>query len=153
MAVFMGKLVCTQNEFEAAARDRDMTAKAEAERFSAMPGLAGLPEGFVSGHASAGSVFPEPWLSGASRLRLDDVAGIAPLLLTRGGVSAAGFAARGGHVTEISRLADADGHLARLMGSAEAVLVRPDRHVFGCGDASDLLAAWDLYLGTGNTAA
>jgi 3-(3-hydroxy-phenyl)propionate hydroxylase len=152
-AVFMGRVVCTQNEGEASARDRDMTSKPEAERFGAMPGLAGLPSGFIAGHAGAGSVFPEPRLAGASGGRLDDAAGLAPLLVTRGGVLAASFAARGGHVVEASRLADAEGHLARLMGEAEAVLVRPDRHVFGVGEALALLAGWDTYLAGGSPSA
>ncbi len=153
MAVFMGRVVCTQNESEAASRDQDMMAKPEAERFGAMPGLAGLPSGFVSDSASAGRVFPEPWLAGDVRLRLDDAAGLAPLLLTRGHVSAPAFAARGGYVIDIAQLADAAGDLARLMGEAEAVLVRPDRHVFGCGEAPALLAAWDHYLRSGSAAA
>lgn len=159
MAVFMGRLVCTQSEDEAEARDRDMTARAEADRFSAMPGLAGLALGIVPGHPSAGAVFPEPWLAGAPRARLDDDAGLAPLLVTRGPVSASAsasasaFAARGGQAVAMSRLADADGDLARMMGDAEAVLVRPDRHVFGCGEAAALLAAWDAYLAGASAAA
>jgi 3-(3-hydroxy-phenyl)propionate hydroxylase len=149
MAVFMGRVVCTQNEAEAATRDREMMAKPEAERFGALPGLAGLPSGFVSGSASAGRVFPEPWLSGTARLRLDDVAGFAPLLLTRGDVPAPAFAARGGQVIDIARLADRAGYLAQAMGDADAVLIRPDRHIFGCGEAPVLLAAWDNYLNFG----
>lgn len=146
MAVFMGRIVCTQNEEEAASRDRDMMARPEAERFGPMPGLAGLSSGFVPGSASAGHVFPEPWLSGAAPLRLDDAAGLAPLLLTRGAAPAPAFSARGGYVIDIAQLADSAGRLAQLMDGAEAVLVRPDRHVFGCGDAPGLLAAWDRYL-------
>ncbi|HEY4342750.1 MAG TPA: bifunctional 3-(3-hydroxy-phenyl)propionate/3-hydroxycinnamic acid hydroxylase [Parvibaculum sp.] len=156
MAVFMGKVVCTQNEAEAAARDRDMLAKVEGERVGPMPGLAGLSVGIVPGYASSGAVFPEPRLAGEARLRLDDVAGVAPLLITRAPSSAASaaavFAARGGYVTDVSRLADGDGDLARAMGEAEAVLVRPDRHIFGCGAPGELLAAWDAYLQTGSTA-
>jgi len=56
-------------------------------------------------------------------------------------------------VIDIARLADAAGHLARLMGEAEAVLVRPDRLLFGCGGVSALLAAWDRYLAGESAAA
>lgn len=153
MAVFMGKVVCTQNEEEAAARDREMTAKAEAERFGSMVDIAGLTQGFVPGHASAGSVFPEPWLA-APRRRIDDEAGLAALLVARGDVGGMGasFTARGGRLIDVAHLADAEGDLAALMGEAEAVLVRPDRHIFGCGDAAPLLAAWDAYLEDGTVA-
>lgn len=157
IAVFMGQLVCTQDDARAAARDRDMTAKPEADRFSAMPGLAGLASGIVAGHASAGAVFPEPWLGeGASRRRLDEDAGLAPLLVTRGPVAASltsRFAAGGGFAIEAGALADAEGDLEALMAGAGAILVRPDRHVFGCGEAAGLLDAWDAYLANGTAAA
>jgi 3-(3-hydroxy-phenyl)propionate hydroxylase len=153
-AVFMGRVVCTQNEEEAAARDRDMTSKPEADRYSAIPGLSGLGAGILKGDPAAGSIFPEPWL-GAGR-RLDDVAGLAPILVTRRrDEAAARFEADGGFVADFSdgSLADAQGYLKALIGEAEAVLVRPDKHVFGRGSSSALIAAWNAYLASGAVAA
>jgi 3-(3-hydroxy-phenyl)propionate hydroxylase len=36
-----------------------------------------------------------------------------------------------------------------LMGDAPAMLVRPDRYVFGTGEPASLLTAWAAYLKTG----
>ncbi|HEX7776335.1 MAG TPA: bifunctional 3-(3-hydroxy-phenyl)propionate/3-hydroxycinnamic acid hydroxylase [Parvibaculum sp.] len=154
-AVFMGKVVCTQNADEAAARDRDMTSKAEGERFTDMPGLAGLASGIMAGDPVAGAVFPEPWMAGdGAPKRLDDVAGLAPILVVRRRDEAsARFEANGGFVVAVDQLADARGFLAELLGEAEAVLVRPDKHVFGRGTPAALAAAWMRYLATGAVAA
>jgi 3-(3-hydroxy-phenyl)propionate hydroxylase len=152
MAVFMGRVVCTQDKAAAAARDRDMLAKPEAERFSAMAMLSGIASGILSGDPAAGGIFPEPWTTvDGVRRRLDDVAGLAPLLVHRGASEAeiAPFAAVGGFAIPLDRLTDEGGHLSALMGESAALLVRPDRYVFGRGDAASLIAAWRRYLETG----
>jgi len=152
MAVFMGKIVCTQNRDDAAARDRDMLAKPEAERFAAMPDALGLASGICSGDVSAGTIFPEPWIGhGEGRKRLDDAAGVAALLIHRGAGCevAAAFRAAGGFAAPLEAPLDEDGRVGALLGDAEAVLVRPDRYVFGRGSAVALVAAWRDYLASG----
>lgn len=39
------------------------------------------------------------------------------------------------------------------MGDAPAILVRPDRYVFGTGETAALAGAWAAYLASGKTAA
>ena len=154
MAVFMGKIVCTQNEEAAAARDRDMTAKPEAERFSPTPELNGLASGVVPGDPMAGTVFPEPWVrDGGERRRIDDVAGFVPMLISRSAVAddTSQFEAEGGYVASLAdgTILDADGAVAALLEGHDAILVRPDRYIFGRGSVASLMASWRHYLATG----
>ncbi|ABS63160.1 monooxygenase FAD-binding [Parvibaculum lavamentivorans DS-1] len=145
MAVMMGKLVCTQNAEEAAARDAGMLAQPEAARMNPMIGLDGLKSGVLAG---GGSVCPEP--GHESGRRLDDEAGYAALLITRDACAASrAFGDAGGAVLLSALLPDAEGRLAALMQGAPALLVRPDRYVFGAGEAPALVAAWQAYLATG----
>ncbi len=153
-AVFMGKIVCTQDVEAAAARDRDMTSKPEAERISVMPGVAGLTSGVLAGDPAAGTVFPEPWIEAeGERRRVDDVAGLVPLLIHRGAEKreVEAFEAEGGFAVSLDAgaLIDEGGAVAALLGDHEAVLVRPDRYVFGRGQAGALAVAWRRYLATG----
>ncbi len=150
LAIFMGRVVCTQNKEEAAQRDKDMTSKPEGERMGGgMPPLDGLKTGIFGAHASVGQIAPEPWLKDGRRL--DDVIGLTPFLVTRDASGVAGFAA-GGKVFALADLADPQGAFAAAMGDAPALLVRPDRLVFGGGDAAELVAAWNLYA-SGRTSA
>ncbi|MEN6544069.1 bifunctional 3-(3-hydroxy-phenyl)propionate/3-hydroxycinnamic acid hydroxylase [Parvibaculum sp.] len=158
MAVFMGKVVCTQNEDEAAARDRDMLSKPESERIAPMVDTVGLKSGVMPGDELAGSIFPEPWLrTGEGRRRLDDVAGLQPLLFYRAGDEAAAesFRASGGFAMALSdpELLDEGNRVKSMLAEADAVLVRPDRYIFGRGDAGGLVAAWAAYLRSGVSAA
>ncbi|MDO8837826.1 MAG: bifunctional 3-(3-hydroxy-phenyl)propionate/3-hydroxycinnamic acid hydroxylase [Parvibaculum sp.] len=145
MAVAMGKVVCTQDAEAARLRDENMLATPEAARRSAMPGLDGLKSGVLPG---GGAVFPEPWLPTGARL--DDLVRYAPILIVRDECEAsAAFGDRGGFVARAGFFADSHGDLAALMGDAAAVLVRPDRHVFGVGATATLVAAWNAYLASG----
>ena len=114
-----------------------------------MPPLDGLKTGIFGAHASVGQIAPEPWLKDGRRL--DDVIGLTPFLVTRDASGVAGFAA-GGKVFALADLADPQGAFAAAMGDAPALLVRPDRLVFGGGDAAELVAAWNLYA-SGRTSA
>jgi 3-(3-hydroxy-phenyl)propionate hydroxylase len=144
LAIFMGRIVCLQNEEEAARRDVDMTSKPEAERMGGgLPPLDGLKTGIVAGHPAAGQIAPEPRL--ADGRRIDEVIGLAPYIVTRG-ARPSSFAARG-YVFGMDQVMDTHGALAALMGDAPAILVRPDRLVFGAGEARALVEAWAAYLG------
>jgi 3-(3-hydroxy-phenyl)propionate hydroxylase len=142
MAIFMGQVVCMQNVEAAAKRDADMTAVPEDQRRAPQPPLAGLTRGIVEGHPAAGRVAPAP-LMAASGHRLDDEIGLTPFMVTRAGVAPVAFA--GGRVMPLDDLIDRDNALAQLMGDAPAMLVRPDRLVFGAGEPATLSAAWAAY--------
>lgn len=145
MAMMMGKVVCTRNIDEAKARDAGMLAQPEAERMSPMIGLDGLKSGVLAG---GGTICPEP--RHESGRRLDDEAGYAALLIVHEDCAASrAFAAAGGTVVPRALLPDPGGSLAALMLGAPALLVRPDRYVFGAGEAPGLVAAWQAYLATG----
>ena len=123
------------------------------ERFSAMPETLGLKSGICGGDVLAGSIFPEPWMAGGeSRTRLDDAAGFVPLLVCRDldDEATASFRTSGGFVASLgSSLVDEGGRLASLLSESEAILVRPDRYVFGRGPVAALLASWQGYLASG----
>ena len=147
LAVFMGQVVCTQDPEKAAARDKEMLAKPEGERMNPLPPPAGLTSGIVEGNPAAGQVAPEPFLAKDGR-RVDELAGYAPILYVREPLESVSFAG-GGLVVPLSMVADKDGALARMMGDAPAMLVRPDKNVFGVGDPAALLASWGDYLQRG----
>lgn len=135
MAMLMGRTVCITDPEAAAARDAQMLAARAAghspDGALHYPAIAG---GLVlAGTPGAGGYFPQPVAGGA---RLDSVSGDAPFLLTREMAAIASLAP-----FRAALLDWLDAH------SAEAVLVRPDHHVFGTGPAEALLAAWNQALG------
>lgn len=144
MAVSMGKVVCTQDVEAARQRDEGMLSQPEEARMNGMLTLEGIRTGILAG---GGAIFPDP---GHGATRLDDAAGYAALLLTREECEAArAFAEAGGFTVLCRELPDPDGYLAKLLGDAPGILVRPDRYVFGIGDPASLTAAWARYLASG----
>lgn len=144
MAVAMGRVVCTQDPEAARQRDEQMLAAPEAARTSPLLSVEGLKSGILE---SGGGIAPDPGFDGG---RLDDAAGYAALLIVREENDASrAFAAAGGFVARFGALSDKAGHLAALTGEAPALLVRPDRYVFGVGEAAALTDAWAAYLATG----
>jgi 3-(3-hydroxy-phenyl)propionate hydroxylase len=137
LAIRMGRLVCTLDPEAAARRDAAMTTgQAAPPPFSAPPLAAGH---ILPGSPGAGSLFIQPFAQG---LGLDDLLGPGAWLIARGeGPSAPGVqrVTLGDH-----RLADYRPDLDAWLGrrDAQAVLVRPDRYVFGAGDPETLIAAW-----------
>ncbi|MCZ8325066.1 MAG: bifunctional 3-(3-hydroxy-phenyl)propionate/3-hydroxycinnamic acid hydroxylase [Sphingomonadaceae bacterium] len=131
MAIMMGKTVCITNRWSAWLRDL---------KFKLARKLGKLPDGppayppistgrIMAGTPGAGSYFPQA--VAADGTRLDEVLGLGHALITRADLAAprlAPFARQIGHWL--------DKH------QAEAVLVRPDRFVFGAGRAADLQQAW-----------
>lgn len=127
MAMMMGATVCITDPEAAAARDARMIAARAAGqapdgalRFPAI--AAGC---IIENTTAAGAYFPQAVIGDA---KLDDALGDGPWLLTRDHQCAAAF-----H-DDITAWLDAH--------QAAAVLVRPDRTVFGAGDADSLRAAW-----------
>ncbi len=131
LAIAMGRVVCISDPQQAALRDAGMLAQRAAGHQP--PALAaprigpGLGQGDVGGE-----YFPQPW---AGDLRLDDILGEGPWLIARDETGGA-----------LAPFADAlAGWLDRH--GAEAVLVRPDRYVFGVGPPAALQAAWTDRVG------
>jgi 3-(3-hydroxy-phenyl)propionate hydroxylase len=150
LAIGMGRVVCMLDRDAAAARDRDMLAR-QAAGAPALPPLQTAPFAggcILAGAAGAGSLFPQPTSGeGPGRLRMDDVLGEGPWLISKGHAEAAcaGLAA---HAIATPALAPFRADLERWLDrhGAEAVLVRPDRYVFGSGEPRALAAAWAVAL-------
>lgn len=136
MAVMMGRTVCITDPVAAAARDAQMLkARADGSAPGGGLGYPGLSEGAIlAGSPGAGTYFPQ---SVAGEARLDDVLGPEAWLISR---------------TDLDR-PDVAPFRAALAGwldkhSVEAVVVRPDRYVFGGGAAEDLSATWRTWVGS-----
>jgi 3-(3-hydroxy-phenyl)propionate hydroxylase len=147
-AIGMGRLVCTLDEQLAAARDAQLRSAGSGSAYEDMASLGTLHGGALLHDAPAGLQFPQPWRQEADGrvVRLDDLLGHGFQLIGRGAGSIAtpplvqAFDEASGPVWEAVRpWLDAQGR--------EAVLVRPDRVVFGAGSASDLVEALARVLG------
>ena len=144
MAIMMGRMVCTTSRWAAFVRDlKFKLARALGKLPNGPPAYPALSAGVImAGNAAAGSYFPQ--LAGADGQRLDDILGEQAWLI---GTLPAGLEAPQ-DVTALSlddaRLAGWQASLQEWLAKAgtAAVLVRPDRHVFGAGTAADLLTAW-----------
>jgi 3-(3-hydroxy-phenyl)propionate hydroxylase len=152
LAIGMGRVVCTLDPDAAAARDADMLA-ARAAGGQALPPPRPTPfaEGCVlKGSPGAGELFPQPTLgAGADRVRLDDVLGPGAWLISR---SPGGTPREGLRVVDLDAEVQAPWRPALQEWLAErgaaAVLVRPDRYVFGTGEPAALAAGWIEALGS-----
>jgi 3-(3-hydroxy-phenyl)propionate hydroxylase len=137
LAIHMGRVVCTLDPEAAAKRDAEMLARPQtsAPLFAPMLG----PGHVLPGAPAAGWLFLQSWADGRG---LDDVLGAGPWLIARDvaplapGVTTAPLSdpLLAGHRAALTAWLDEH--------KADAVLVRPDRYVFGAGDPDALLAAW-----------
>ena len=142
-AIEMGKLVCTLDPELAAIRDRRMLATPIVRKPEMLPPFtAGW---LFSGSAAAGELFPQAITADDPRVYLDDVMGREAWLLVRGGSLPA---MRAGLPIRAARLADLPDALAKMTEAwliqhdIDAILVRPDRYIFGSGDARQLIDAF-----------
>lgn len=163
-AIAMGKTVCVTDPEEARARDKRMMEDHAAGRGFAFPGVPRIESGVLKDD-TAGAVFPEPMIGDASNpKRLDGLVGYVPLLILRDSKSLSNASPNALHalrhngppmaVAKLSgadegvvQLLDSEGFLAGLMGDAEAMIVKPDRIIFGSGSVDHVLRHWHEYLG------
>jgi 3-(3-hydroxy-phenyl)propionate hydroxylase len=146
LAIGMGRVVCTLDPEAAAQRDAGMLA-AQAGGAPALPPMRTVPFAsgcLLTGSPGAGEIFPQPTAGeGSARLRMDDLLGEGAWLIAR---SATDGAADGVRVLGLGAedLAPFHPALSAWLAAhdAEAVLVRPDRYVFGSGAPGALLDAW-----------
>ncbi|WP_165191760.1 bifunctional 3-(3-hydroxy-phenyl)propionate/3-hydroxycinnamic acid hydroxylase [Caulobacter soli] len=144
-AIGMGRVICTLDADAAAMRDQTMLA----QRAAGGPGLPApstrLSGGcLMAGQDVSGVIFPQPWIGAApDGVGLDDLLGDGPWLISRStpGAAEAGLLA----------ISTTDPFLAAVRRpleawldaqGADAVLVRPDRYVFGVGAPTVLREAW-----------
>lgn len=143
LALMMGRTVCILDSDAAAARDRQMLANGGAQTDGGLA-FPALRDGCVlEGTRGAGELFPQIWADGA---KWDDAVGPFAVLISREGAGRAD----GLHYVGLNDPAMqpfASG-LSRWLDrhDAEAVLIRPDRYVFGTGHPDALFAAWKKAL-------
>jgi len=144
-AIGMGRVVCTADRAAAAARDEAMLAQRRAGAQAPLPAPLDFAQGcLLAGSNGAGGLFPQPWAErDGAALRLDDVLGAEAWLISRStpviGRTLAPLTAVG---LDDPILAPFRERLITWLDKqgADAVLVRPDRYVFGTGDPGDLAA-------------
>ena len=145
LAIGMGRVVCTLDRDVAAQRDAGMLAQ-RAAGAPVLPPAAPAPltgDGFLADAPGAGTLFPQA-VSGPAepRLRLDDVLGAGPWLIARtaapnlGTITAADLTDPKLQPFRPALETWLDRH------QAQAVLIRPDRYVFGAGEPQVLAAAY-----------
>jgi 3-(3-hydroxy-phenyl)propionate hydroxylase len=143
-AIAMGRVVCLLDEAAAAQRDAGMLARKAAGAPDIALAFPPLKGGLFTELPEAGALFPQTVTAAG---RLDDRLGPGAWLI-------------GSHVSaplppglrsialdgpELEPFAAAIGQWLSDVG-AEAVLVRPDRHIFGTGPASILADQWRAML-------
>jgi 3-(3-hydroxy-phenyl)propionate hydroxylase len=141
-SVEMGKTVCVLDPNIAAARDAAMLADWNAGKRPPMIPYPPLAEGCLMGGEASSELFIQPVIDCE---RMDYRLGAGPWLIAKTATD-----------TDIKQfvigsdaLGDFSAPLAAWLDErgAEAVIVRPDRHVFGIGKADDLVQAWREKLG------
>ncbi len=153
LALMMGRTVCILDPDAAAQRDAALLA----QRSAAPPDVPGQGMAFppvagpcvLTGSPAAGEPFVQPW---SGTRRWDDVAGDGAWLITADAVSSdevSNDAVSAGPGLRVLPLDDGiPGDFAQPLQAwlarrgARAVLVRPDRYVFGTGAPEALIAAW-----------
>lgn len=146
MAIMMGKTVCITDPVAAAERDARLLAERAADAVpDGPPDYPAIKSGHVlAGSAGAGDYFSQILVQGIGKTRLDEALGPGPWLITRHDAPAL----KPGKLRVIAladpAIAPFEAHVRGWLEAhhAEAVLVRPDRYVFGTGASGDLAKAW-----------
>ncbi len=145
MAMMMGRTVCITDPVAARARDEQMIAARAAgpgpSGALANPPLAGGC--ILMGATAAGDYFAQV-LGADPSVKLDDALGQGAWLIARSGAAASSRGNVRSADLDDAALAPFREQLESWLTkhSSEAVLVRPDRYVFGAGSADALAQAW-----------
>lgn len=149
MAIMMGRTVCITDPEAARARDQQMlTARATGAAPPVAPQYPPIMAGCIHGAAPAGQYFPQPIALTTPVHRLDDVLGAGAWLISR---TVSAFASSPVRIASLDQpqltpfREQLDGWFKRH--DVDAVLVRPDRYVFGAGPAQELQQAWAGWVG------
>ena len=136
-AIYMGRVICTLDPLVAAERDRDMIAQRDGGGPPPKLDMPPLHGGLISTRPRAGEIFPQPWawLKPDDKKLLDDLLPYGFWLVTRepGPIDRAPGELPGGVSLRLGSDFEDDGTVAAWLdqADADAVLVRPDRYVFG----------------------
>jgi 3-(3-hydroxy-phenyl)propionate hydroxylase len=149
MAIMMGRTVCATSRWSAFVRDTKFrVARALRLTPSGPPAYPPISTGTImAATPGAGSYFPQPCAVADPSLKLDDVLGSGPWLIGRtplqriDGLTVSPLDASKTAPFKAATEAWLDNH------AADAVLVRPDRYVFGTGRADELAQAWQRMTG------
>lgn len=144
-AIAMGRVVCIADPEAAAQRDAALLAqRAQGLQPVPPPDPQPGPGAFLQGSPRAASIFPQSIVDGQ---RLDDVMGPGAWLIARRRADIAGLSD-----PCLSRSEALDGPLLKAFSGplsayldaagGDAVIVRPDRYVFGTGEAKALVAGY-----------
>ena len=148
-AIFMGRVVCTLDPSAAAERDKGMLAQRAAHGRAddpPPPPMETLKSGCLMPGARAGHLFPQAMQACTSSGvcgRLDDLLGPGFWLITREPSAEIDWPVRVKTVVLDDEVSDESGRLNEWLEAtgAPAVLVRPDRYVFGTGEPQALAEA------------
>lgn len=154
----IGSVICERDPLKARQRDANLLAEAEgvvrdSPRQDVLPKLVG---GILSQapHSAVGTIFPQPWMrQGNTRMRFDELVGEGWLLVIDPALTASRLPALNLHVIGANQVVEEESVLAQWMAkhACRAVLVRPDRYVFGAADnqagLTRLLAEWQERMG------
>lgn len=154
----IGSVICERDPLKARQRDANLLAETggvvrDSPRQDVLPKLAG---GIFSPspHSAVGTIFPQPWMrEGNTRLRFDELVGEGWLLVVDPAFTAPRLSALNLHVIGANQVVEEESVLAQWMAkhACRAVLVRPDRYVFGAADSqadlTRLLAEWQARMG------
>jgi 3-(3-hydroxy-phenyl)propionate hydroxylase len=132
MAIMMGRTVCTTSKWSAFLRDMKFKLGRILGKLPAgPPDYPPITKGLIAtGSTAAGSYFPQAIASNGARL--DACSGSDYWLLSRADLAERSIAP---FASQLVTWFDKTG--------AEAVLVRPDRYVFGTGNPETLKQSWD----------
>lgn len=143
-AIGIGQVICMLDPEMAAQRDAGMLEMRAAGQTPPLVPLPPLQNGCLMGGPESGALFIQPVVGDR---RMDTHLGEGPWLLT---IKAAIHLP--GTINQFVIGSEALGPFSAQVAAwlkeraADAVLVRPDRHIFGVGDADSLITAWQNKL-------
>jgi 3-(3-hydroxy-phenyl)propionate hydroxylase len=152
MALMMGRTVCITDPVAAAHRDAKMIADRES---GASPDGGGfdyppIMHGIIrSNDALAGRRLPQPAIS---KQRLDEALGAGSVILIRSGATTAiaDIPVRSLDEPTLAPFANVLREWMAVNGNPSAILARPDRYIFGCGEVEELAAEYGRLLELGD---